>query len=303
MSWAAHEFENYVIQRHAKTSASFLAIALGAFAPDLFTKAFVYGVHLGPVDFRSDDPMRFHRGWPGVGFTHSLLFGVVLGALILRTTRRRTWALGFVMGCWAHALTDLNDTAGSMLFFPISEVPVSTGMWRHAAVLGRYHDAAAYYSSLGGVWDAFWMLMVLLLARRTLTARYFADVVRPTDAPVWDWISRRFHLGERGLLAIYRGWFFYASCRLVAWMMYTRLRTDQPIDLSWAGDHVIGGGALYHGTWRGWLLRVILASAATTIVLAASWWLVLARWWEEADRVPAQATSDLAIAGQSVTTP
>lgn len=301
MSWAAHEFENYVIQRHAKTSASFLAIALGAFAPDLLTKALVYGVHLGPIDLRSDDPMRFHRSWPGVGFTHSLLFGALLAVLMLRFTRNRPWALGVLLGCWAHALTDLNDTAGSMLFFPLSTAPVSTGMWTHAAVLGRYHDAAAYYSGLGGVWDTFWLLMVLLFARRTLSARYFHEVVRPTDPGAWDWIAHRFRLDDRGLVAIYRGWFFYATCRLVAWSTFTRLRTDQALDLTWAGDHLVGGGALYDGSYRSWLVQVAWGATATAAVLAVAWRLVVARWWREAG--PLQETSDLAIAGQSVTTP
>ena len=59
----------------------------------------------------------------------------------------------------------MNDTAGSMLFFPISTVPVSTGMWSHTAVLGRYGDAAAYYSSLGGAWDTLWLVLVVVLAR------------------------------------------------------------------------------------------------------------------------------------------
>ena len=66
MSWAAHEFENYFIQKHVGVKASFLGIVVGTQLPDLFTKSFVYA---------SDDPAAFHRGWPGVGFTQSLIFG------------------------------------------------------------------------------------------------------------------------------------------------------------------------------------------------------------------------------------
>ncbi len=74
MSWAAHEFENYFIQKHVGVKASFLAVVLGTQAPDLFTKSFVYA---------SNDPARFHRSWPGVGFTHSLIFGFALAVLVL----------------------------------------------------------------------------------------------------------------------------------------------------------------------------------------------------------------------------
>ena len=49
MSWAAHEFENYLLHkeftRDGWTRPSFLAIVVGTFGPDLMTKAFVYGAH------------------------------------------------------------------------------------------------------------------------------------------------------------------------------------------------------------------------------------------------------------------
>ncbi len=151
MSWAAHEFENYFLQKHVGLRASFLGIAVGTLGPDLFTKAFVYN---------ADDPAQFHRGWPGVGFTHSLSFGVLLAVVVLAVTRSRSWALGILIGQWAHVLTDVADTAGVMIFFPFSTETVSISMWKHAAVLGRYGDAGAYYSSLGGVWDLFWLLVL-----------------------------------------------------------------------------------------------------------------------------------------------
>ena len=82
MSWAAHEFENYFIQKHVGLKASFLAIVLGASIPDLFTKFLVY---------RSDDAAQFHRGWPGVGFTHSLIFGFAFAVVMLAITRSRAY--------------------------------------------------------------------------------------------------------------------------------------------------------------------------------------------------------------------
>ena len=159
MSWAAHEFETYFIQRHIGARASYLAIVLGSFAPDLFTKFFVYS---------AEDPAQFHRGWPGVGFSHSLIFGVALAAVVLLVARSRGWAFGLLIGQWAHVLTDVADTAGVMLFFPFSTEPVSISMWKHAAVLGRYGDGSAYYSSLGGVWDLLWLVVTVLFARNVL---------------------------------------------------------------------------------------------------------------------------------------
>ena len=109
------------------------------------------------------------------------MFGAVVAALVLRFTRSRAWALGLLIGTAAHVVTDVNDTAGTMLFFPFSTVTVTTGMWKHAAYLGRYGDAAAYYSSPGGLWDTAWLVVVLVAARRTLRAEYFHTVVVPAD--------------------------------------------------------------------------------------------------------------------------
>src|SRR5215204_7399061 len=65
-------------------------------------------------------PVQFHRGWPGVGFTHSLAFGLAVALAILLITRSHIWAFSFLLGNWAHVLTDVGDTIGAMLLFPFS---------------------------------------------------------------------------------------------------------------------------------------------------------------------------------------
>ena len=62
--------------------------------------------------------------------------------VVLAVTRSRGWALGILIGQWAHVLTDVADTAGVMPFFPFSTEPVTISMWKHAAAEGRYGDAA-----------------------------------------------------------------------------------------------------------------------------------------------------------------
>ena len=57
---------------------AFVPLLIGSYAPDLMSKWFVYGIHLGPVGAKASNPAQFHRGWPGVGFTHSLTFGVLI---------------------------------------------------------------------------------------------------------------------------------------------------------------------------------------------------------------------------------
>ena len=271
MSWAAHEFENYFIQKHVGLKASFLGIVLGAQLPDLFTKSFVYA---------ADDPAMFHRGWPGVGFSHSLIFGFVFAVLILGLTRSRSWAVGVLVGQWAHVVTDFCDSAGTMPFFPFSTEPVSVNMWKHAAVEGRYGDAAAYYSSLGGVWDLFWLVAVVLFAWRALTPAYFRTTVVPADPKVWGFLHRTLRLPEAGLLLVYWGFMFYGLGRMVSWFTFARTDMEAEIDWSWGGPHWVQGNDLSDAGLVEVLVRTGIGGVLFALFLWLCWVVLVRRLWD-----------------------
>ena len=84
------------------------------------------------------------------GSRHSFIFGFVFAVLVLAVTSSRSWALGILIGQWAHVLTDVADTAGVMPFFPFSTETVTISMWKHAAAEGRYGDAAATTAASAG---------------------------------------------------------------------------------------------------------------------------------------------------------
>jgi hypothetical protein len=277
VSWAAHEFENYFLQRHTGLKASFLAIAVGTFLPDLLTKALVYA---------SDDPAQFHRGWPGVGFTHSFIFGFAVAVAFLAATRSRSWAVGILVGQWAHVLTDICDTAGVMPFFPFSTENFTISMWKHAAVAGRYGDASAYYSSLGGVWDLFWFLMFVLFARNTITRGYFRNVVVAGDAAAWGWISRTLRLGEDGLLVLYRGLLFYGLGRMLSWFIYARSVAGDPFQPRWGGPDFVPASDLSDASIGEMLLSTAIGAVGFAAFLAVCWRLFVRRWWERAEDAP-----------------
>ncbi|MGQ0804866.1 MAG: metal-dependent hydrolase [Actinomycetota bacterium] len=287
MSWATHELENYFIQKHVGLRMSFLACALGAFLPDLLTKGFVYGFTVGSYKIGGSDPIQFHRGWPGAGFTHSILWGVLVSVLVLAIFRSRNWALGLLIGHVAHVVTDINDTAGTMLFFPFSTDTITTGMWRHAAILGRYGDAAAYYSSPGGVWDMFWLVVVLVFARQTLTKEYFRTVIVPADPRVWAWIHRKFKLPERGLVALYRGLLFYGGCRIFAWTLYARFQAHTRWDVSWGGPDYVERVDLTPGPWTDAFWSALIGAACLAVFLIACWKLFIQRLWNRGYDPPA----------------
>jgi len=243
LSWAAHDLEPYVIQKHLGRKIAFVPLLFGSYAPDMFTKWFVYGVGFFGYEVRAADPARFHRGWPGVGFTHSLPFGLLVALVIYGVWRKPIIAYSFLIGHWAHSLTDTGDTVGTMLFFPFTTHLFSIGAWAYAGELGRQVDAGAYFSGLGFVWDAVWLVWATL-SWKVLTRDYFRTTVLAAD-PFYRWARKT--LSEPLLLAIYRAAFFYGATRLVAWLiwahvfqgsaLYNGKRYKFSFDLSWGGPH------------------------------------------------------------------
>jgi membrane-bound metal-dependent hydrolase YbcI (DUF457 family) len=274
VSWAAHEFENYFIQKHVGAKASFLAICTGTYLPDVFTKHFVYQRH--------GDAAQFHRGWPGIGFTHSLIYGFVIAVLVLAVTKSRGWALGLLIGQWAHVFTDVSDTAGVMAFFPFSTDNLTIGMWKHAAAQGRHGDGAAYYSGLGGIWDFFWFLMVLFFAREALRGSYFREVVLPADPKVWDFLRRKLYLSENGMLVFYRGLFLYGAGRMIVWFLYARFQLKVPWQPVWGGPKYVPGNYLNTGSAMSVASSLALGAVALAVFLYVCWVTFVRRLWERA---------------------
>ncbi len=278
MSWAAHELESYFIQKHVKLRVSYLAVLLGCLLPDLLTKLPVYGFSFGVLHIKAQhDPWRYHRGWPGVGFTHSLLCGVVFAMVVLAVTRSRAWFVGLVIGSAAHVLTDTFDSVGTMLFFPFTTQHFTIGMWAYASQQGRYGDAAAYYSSLGGVWDFFWLCLAAG-GWKVFSQRYFMTVVEPNDG-AWHWLRQRFNLRDTAVLALYRAYFVYGACRIFAWFAWARFRRHAPLDWSWGGPFWVQKAVTHNGSAGGFLLRTAYGAVGVGLLCAVLWVLILRRLW------------------------
>jgi membrane-bound metal-dependent hydrolase YbcI (DUF457 family) len=293
MSWAAHELESYFLQKHTKVRVSYLAILVGCLSPDMLTKLPVYGLHLGPIDLSAaKHPWDYHRGWPGVGFTHSLMFGVVIALIVLWTTRSRQWALGLLIGQWAHVLTDICDSIGTMVFFPFTTQHYTIDMWAYAAQEGKYGDAAAYYSSLGGVWDFFWLCMVLT-GFRVLSSSYFFQVVVPSD-PVWGWLRRRFHLRPITMLAMYRAFFMYGGCRIIAWFIWSRSVRHAPLDWSWGGPFWVVKAKVPSESIGTFVLNTAVGLVGFALALLVIWRFVGRPLWKRGKELPVLLESERA---------
>jgi membrane-bound metal-dependent hydrolase YbcI (DUF457 family) len=232
MSWAVHDLEPYVFQRKLRSGAavSFVAVVIGSWGPDMLTKWLAYGVGLSGVELKATDPVQFHRGWPGVGFTHSLTFGVAVAALVYVLTRSKPWTIGLLIGLCLHTLSDLGDSVGVMLFFPWTH-HFALGAWRYTAGLGRLEDAAAYYSGPGFLWDSIWIVLALL-SWPVLRRSYFRERIAPRDG-FWGWTGR--FMPEDALLALYRGAIFFGVCRFATWMIWAHVLHHYPFDPVWGG--------------------------------------------------------------------
>lgn len=233
MSWAAHDLEPYAFQKHFGKRIAFIPLLIGSYAPDMLTKWLVYGVGFAGITLKAADTQQFHRSWPGVGFTHSLLFGVLISLIIYAIWRNKVYAYSFLIGHWAHAISDVGDSLGTMLFFPFSTRTFSIGAWAYAGQTGRYADAAAYFSSFGFVWDGIWVV-IGLLSWQVLKREYFYDVIVAADG-AWSWLLKRFP--EYLVLALYRGSFFYGITRWTAWLIWAHVLHSYNFDLTWGGPY------------------------------------------------------------------
>lgn len=295
MSWAAHQFEVYAVQAHLpkkmRGKVSFFGIFLGDATPDLLSKFWVYGITIGDTRYGADSPHQWHRGWPGMGFTHTLFAGVVIGALLWLWKRNRALTVGYVLGYAAHALTDVNDSVGTMLLFPLSTLNWTVETWAYAATKagGKYLDAAAYYSSLGLMMDLFW-LAVVLMSWRVLTREHWRTQIVPADPHIWSWLGQ--WMPERALLALYRATFFYGLCRLLAWTGWAHVfatpviegvqRRGYPFDLSWTGPWWLDARSLPHVS--PWIVLPV-----TLALLGLTYWTV-SRLWERMASPAARGT-------------
>jgi membrane-bound metal-dependent hydrolase YbcI (DUF457 family) len=284
MSWAAHQFEIYAVKAHLpekmRGRVSFFGIYFGDFTPDFLAKFWVYGFSFRGKHYGASSPHQWHRGWPGMGFTHTLFFGLIVALVIWGWRRNRGFTVGYLLGFAAHALTDINDSVGTMLLFPLVKLNWTVQTWAYAATKdgGKYLDAAAYYSSLGMVMDVFW-LVVVLYSWRVLTREHWRTEVVPADARAWAWLGR--FLPERGLLALYRATFFYGLCRMIAWSTWAHVvarpvidgvkRHGYPFDLSWTGPWWLTARTLPHV--NPWIVLPV-----TLLLLALVYWGISELW-------------------------
>jgi hypothetical protein len=285
MSWAAHELESYFLQKHLRVRVAFSAVLLGCLLPDLFTKLPVYGLRIGELTYlRVANPAQYHRSWPGVGVTHSLLFGAFVSLVVLAVFRNRAWALGLLIGQWAHVASDSFDTAGTMIFFPFTTQHLAFGMWAYAGQAGHYGDATAYYSSLGGVWDSIWLVLAAT-GLIVLSGRYMRDVVEPAD-PLWPWIRRRFAPSPVVMRALYRAFFLYGACRIVAWTLYARFlnpeREEQYLDLSWGGPSWVEAARFPADSWEDLARSMLVGGAGLALALVLVWRVIGRPLWARA---------------------
>lgn len=230
MSWAAHDLEPYLFRAKLGGVISLPLCLLGSYSPDILSKWAVYG-----LDFSGDaklvsDPVQLHRGFPGVGFTHSLSFGMLCAAIILLASRNPMWAFSFLLGAWAHVFSDTLDSVGVMLFWPLTDWHLHFDVWQYVGQAGRKEDAIAYYTSLGGVWDILWATW-LAMHWRMFTAHHFHTEIVPRDS-FWRWMRTK--ASDAMMLTVYRASAFFGVASIIGWYIWALLINDFQNALDWS---------------------------------------------------------------------
>jgi membrane-bound metal-dependent hydrolase YbcI (DUF457 family) len=233
VSWAAHDLEPYLFRAKLGGVISLPLCLLGSYSPDIMTKWAVYGLGFSKHEALVSDPVQLHRGFPGVGFTHSLAFGMALAGLVFLLSRTWTWAFSFLLGAWAHVFSDTLDSVGVMLFFPFSTWHLHFGVWEYVGEAGRKADAIAYYTSLGGVWDLLWAAW-LALHWRMFTASHFHGEIVPRDS-FWLWLRTK--VSDPVMLTVYRASAFFGVASILGWYVWALFVNDFHAALDWS----IGG--------------------------------------------------------------
>ena len=185
-----------------------------------------------------DDPVQLHRGFPGVGFTHSLLFGVVLRAIIFLMSRNQMWTFSFLLGAWAHVFSDTLDSVGVMLFWPLTDWHMHLDVWEYVGQAGRKEDAIAYYTSLGGrLGPPLGGLAGAPLAhvhRRALPPRD-----RPPRHASGCWLRTK--ASDPVMLTLYRASAFFGVASIIGWYVWALLVNDFQAAVDWTpGGPAVG---------------------------------------------------------------
>jgi membrane-bound metal-dependent hydrolase YbcI (DUF457 family) len=230
MSWAAHDIEPYLFRAKLGGIISLPFCIAGSYSPDILSKWAVYGLGFSSPHKLVDDPVQLHRGWPGVGFTHSLSFGVLVGALIWLLSKNWMWTLSFVLGNWAHVFSDTLDSVGVMVLFPFSTWHMHFDVWQYVGQAGRKEDAIAYYTSLGGVWDVLWAGW-LAFHWRMLTREHFYREIVPRDT-FWLWLRTK--ANDTVMLTVYRASAFFGVASILGWYVWALFINDFHNALDWS---------------------------------------------------------------------
>ena len=159
-------------------------------------------------------------------------------------------------------------------------------MWAYAAQEGRYGDASAYYSSLGGVWDAFW-LFLCVANMRVFSTGYFEEHVEPND-PLWAFLRVRLGVGIHTMVVIFRAYALYGVARVLGWFLWARLvnplRSDESFDPVWGGPSWVEAAPRFQQatSFGHFVLLTAIGAAGTCAVLGLLWRMMGRRAWERA---------------------
>ena len=205
--------------------------------------------------------------------------------VVLAVTRSRSWALGILIGQWAHVLTDFADTAGDDALLPVLD---RAGHDRACGSTPQPKGATAMppptTSSLGGVWDLFWLVITLVFAWRALTPDLLPHDDRRRRPEGLGLVAPQAPTARGRAADVLLGIMFYGLGRLATWFVFARVDAGADLDVNWGGPSWVVGNDLSDASWIEVLRRTLVGGVLFILFLVACWVLFVRRLWNRARR-------------------
>ena len=230
MSWAAHQFEYYALQGHLPRrwlgKISFLGIVVGDQSCDLIGKLWAYGFDVGGTHYGPEEPVAVASGVAGPRAV----------ALVAVGRHRRRCGVpadpqpGVDAGRRARRRGPRDDRHRRHRRNH-ARLPVQHADLLDRCVGVRRHCRRRQVPRRGGV-----LQQLGLRHGRPVAGDRAGRLAVPADAVLEGrtsspptrrrgrWLGRR--MPERALVTLYRAWFIYAVCRLIAWTSWAHVIED-----------------------------------------------------------------------------
>ncbi len=173
MSITAHYTEQYILKYHLP-KLNFRWLIIGSAFPDFFLldRIFMYLID-----------MKMHRDYL-FGHFHTLIVPLACSFLIWWIFGRMP-GLCFLIGSWLHVLHDAFDELGVMLFWPITNMKYSVGIWPWSDTSILYDWYRYFTTPASALPEIFFLVWAIIVIRKSGIGNFWKKTIAPWKSSPW----------------------------------------------------------------------------------------------------------------------